>query len=168
MKGVSYALSGAVFLADQLSKWWIIEKVGLEARETIPVLPFFSLTWVENRGVSMGLLTADSDMGRWLLVALTAAIAVVVAYWIWREQRRGDMVALALVLGGALGNIVDRVRFGYVVDFVHLHLGQWSFYVFNVADAAISIGVVVLLVRALFGGPDSGHSDRRNERLHDA
>ncbi len=160
MKLAAYLLALAVFVLDQLSKWWIISVVGLEDRITVPVLSFFSLTWVENRGVSMGMLTAGSDTERWALVGVTGLIAVVVAVWIRREQLWPEALALGLVLGGALGNIVDRIRFGYVVDFVHLHVGQWSFYVFNVADAAISLGVVILLVRALIG-----RSDAPGERL---
>ena len=116
----------------------------------MPLLDIFDLRWVENRGVSMGFLTATSDLTRWLLVALTAAISVGVVFWLWREKRRDDTVALALVLGGALGNIVDRVRYGYVVDFADLHFGDWRpFLIFNVADAAITIGVLLLLFRAL-------------------
>lgn len=149
----AYALAALVFGLDQLAKWWIVAVVRLEERLTIPVLPVFSLTWVENRGVSMGLLAADSEVGRWLLVLLTATIAVVVALWIQREKQLPEQAALALVLGGALGNIVDRVRLGFVIDFVHLHAGRWSFYVFNVADAAISVGVFVLLVTALRARP---------------
>jgi signal peptidase II len=145
-----YAVAAAVFVADQLSKLWIIEGLGLAARPSVELLPVLSLTWVENRGVSMGLLQADDGFGRWALTVVTALIAAGVAYWIRRETNRFDLLALSLVLGGALGNIVDRVRFGYVVDFVHLHWGTWSFYVFNVADAAITIGVAILLTRALF------------------
>lgn len=168
MKAAAYVLAGIVFVLDQISKYWIVNVVQLETRVSIPVLPVFSLTWVENRGVSMGMMTADTEVGRWLLVALTAFIAIVVAFWIRREKQWPEALALGLVLGGALGNIVDRVRFGYVVDFVHLHAGPWSFYVFNVADAAITVGVVILLVRALFGRSDSGRSDSSSERLHDA
>lgn len=155
MKAFSYLLALVVFVADQLSKYWIIHMVELEARGTVPVLPFLSLTWVENRGVSMGMLTDGSELERWGLVALTGIIAIVVAFWIRREKHWPEAIALGLVLGGALGNIVDRVRFGHVVDFVHLHAGPWSFYVFNVADAAISVGVVILLVRALMGRSDT-------------
>jgi signal peptidase II len=156
----AYALAGLVFLVDQAVKYWVVAILRLEERVTMPVLPVFSLTWVENRGVSMGLLPADGELGRWLLVALTGVIAAVVAVWIRREERALEQVALALVLGGAIGNIVDRVRLGYVIDFLHLHVGHWSFYVFNVADAAITIGVVLLLWRSLFeSGP------RRRESL---
>lgn len=168
MKTFAYLLAAIVFVVDQLVKYWIVNIVQLESRVSIPVLPFFSLTWVENRGVSMGMMTAESEAGRWLLVGLTAVIAIVVAVWIRREKQWPEALALGLVLGGALGNIVDRIRFGYVVDFVHLHAGRWSFYVFNVADAAITVGVVILLLRALFGRSDSPGSSDSSERLHDA
>jgi signal peptidase II len=96
------------------------------------------------------MLRAETDLLRWLLVAFTGAIAIAVAVWMTREPKRPDQAALGLVLGGALGNIVDRIRFGYVVDFADLHFGEWRpFLVFNVADAAITFGVLILLARAL-------------------
>ena len=147
----AYLLALAIFAFDQITKWLMIGPLALRERGQIELLPIFNLTWVENRGISLGLFTADSELGRWLLVAMTAAIAVGVAWWIRREESRGDQFALALVLGGALGNIVDRVRFGYVVDFADLHFGAFRpFLVFNVADAAISIGVIILLIRAFW------------------
>ena len=128
----------------------VIGVLGLREKGLIDLLPFFDLRWVENRGVSMGFLTAASETQRWLLVAMTAAIAAGVLFWLWREKSRGDSIALSLVLGGALGNIVDRMRYGYVADFADLHFGEWRpFLIFNVADAAITIGVLLLLVRAL-------------------
>lgn len=145
-----YVVAAAIFVVDQLVKLWIIAGVGLQAKGSINLLPILSLTWVENRGVSMGLLQADGAKERWILTGVTALIAAGVAWWMRKETNRVDILALALVLGGALGNIVDRVRFGYVVDFVHVHVGAWSFYVFNVADAAITIGVAILLLRAFF------------------
>jgi signal peptidase II len=114
------------------------------------LLPFFNLTWAENYGVSMGMLTASSDFQRWALVALTGLIACAVLIWMFRETAKWDILALSLVLGGALGNIVDRAMHGYVVDFLDLHIGGFRpFLIFNVADACISIGVVILLARAL-------------------
>ena len=84
-----------------------------------------------------------------MLVGLTAAIALIVAVWMWREKLKGDVLALSLILGGALGNIVDRVRYGYVVDYADLHFGAFRpFYIFNLADACITIGVLILLARA--------------------
>jgi signal peptidase II len=147
---VSLSVALFVFLFDQLTKWIVTHPLQLHFRREIELVSFFDLRWVENRGVSLGLLTADGELGRWLLVGMTAAIATLVAAWLWREKRRDDSAALALVLGGALGNILDRARFGFVVDFADLHFGEWRpFLVFNVGDAAITIGVLLLLVRAL-------------------
>ena len=149
-----YLIALAIFVVDQVTKFAMIGPLALQARGQIVLLPIFNFTWTENRGISLGLGQATSDTERWLLVAVTAAIAVTVAWWIRREQQTADRFALALVLGGALGNIVDRVRLGFVVDFLDLHFGEWRpFLVFNVADAAISIGVVILLFRALFVRP---------------
>ena len=159
---LGYVVALLVFAADQLSKWIVTGPLDLQLVREIALLPVFNLTWTENYGISLGLFTADSDTGRWILVAVTAAIAIGVAVWIGREKQRGDQIALGMVLGGALGNILDRVRFGYVVDFADLHFRGWPeqlcwsyangacrpFLVFNVADAAISIGVVILLLRA--------------------
>ena len=149
-----YLFAIAIFIVDQLSKLIMIGPLALEQRGQIELLPIFNFTWTENRGISLGFAQAESDMQRWLLVAGTAIIAFIVAWWIRKEEKSGERMALALVLGGALGNIVDRVRLGYVVDFLDLHFGEWRpFLVFNVADAAISIGVVILLLRAIFIRP---------------
>ena len=146
---LAYTTALAIFILDQLTKWIVSVPLALQARGQIEILPIFNLTWVENNGISLGLLNATTPTGRWMLVAMTAAIAIGVAWWIVKEEKRGDQLALSLVLGGALGNIVDRVRHGYVVDFADLHFGAFRpFLVFNVADAAISIGVVILLLRA--------------------
>jgi len=146
--GVTVAV--VVFALDQLVKWVVAGPLHLKTLGQIEFFPIFNLTWVENYGVSLGLLTADSATGRWLLTGLTALIATVVAIWLWREKNRQDVIGLGLVLGGALGNILDRVRFGYVVDFADLHFGAFRpFLVFNIADAAITVGVLILLFRAL-------------------
>ncbi len=148
------ALSAAflIFVFDQATKWVVTYPLNLQGQpqKTIQITSFFNLKWVENRGVSLGLLSAEGELGRWLLVVMTAAIALFVTLWMWREKRRDDAIALGLILGGALGNIIDRARFGHVVDFADLHFGEWRpFLVFNVGDAAITIGVLLLLVRAL-------------------
>lgn len=158
-------VAALIFAADQISKYIVIVPFNLKARGQIELLPFFNLTWVENYGVSMGFLTASSATGQWLLIALTATIATGVLVWLWREPNRTDVLALGLILGGALGNITDRVRFGHVVDFADLHFGDFRpFLVFNVADAAITIGVVILLLRALLARekpkePRNEHAD---------
>lgn len=137
---------------DQLVKYSITYPLALQSRgeEGIELLPFFRLRWLENRGVSMGFFHADTDIMRWALVGMTLLIAAFVGVWMWREKARQDVAALGLVLGGAIGNIVDRVRLGYVVDYADLHFGEWRpFLIFNLADAAITIGVLILLARAL-------------------
>ena len=149
-RSVSLIIAFLVFALDQGVKWVVAYPLQIEFRGSIEIVDFFNLTFVPNNGVSLGLLWADDNVARWALVALTGAIAIFVTLWLWREKRRDDSTALALVLGGALGNIVDRVRLGYVLDYADLHFGTWRpFLVFNIADAAITIGVLLLLVRAL-------------------
>lgn len=155
--------AAAIFLLDQLIKYAVVYPLALESRQVIHLLPFFDLNFVRNYGVSMGFFRADSEVMRWALVGMTAAIAAVVAVWMWREKARDDVFALGLVLGGALGNIVDRVRFGYVVDFADFHIGGWRpFLVFNLADAAITIGVLILLARALLLRDKGEKVEKRN------
>ena len=143
-------IAAFIFIGDQIVKYWVLTTLDLRNRGQVEVIGIFNFTYVENHGVSLGMLTADSAMERWLLVAMTGAISIGVLVWLWREKNRQDVMALGLILGGALGNIVDRARFGYVVDYADLHFGDIRpFLVFNVADAAITIGVVILLMRAL-------------------
>jgi len=146
---LGFTIAAIIFALDQLSKWIVAGPLELQTVRQIVLLPIFNLTWTENNGISLGLFNAETEIGRWILVAVTGAIAIAVAIWIGREKSRGDQIALGMVLGGALGNILDRTRFGYVVDFADLHFGDFRpFLVFNVGDAAISIGVVILLLRA--------------------
>ena len=145
-----FALAGLVYAVDQFVKWLMIDPLMLRERGVIEVLPFFDLRWTENYGVSLGLFTAESEAGRWVLIAVTAAIAVTVLVWMLREKAKGDILALGMVLGGALGNITDRARFGHVVDYADLHFGTFRpFLIFNIADAAITIGVLIILARSL-------------------
>ena len=149
---VGLGIALLILLVDQAVKWLVTYVVQLRLRDdsTYEITSFFQLRWTENRGVSMGFLTAGSETERWLLVGLTVAISIFVLVWLWREKRRDDAVALGLVLGGAMGNITDRVRLGYVLDYADLHFGDiHPFLVFNVGDAAITIGVLLLLLRAL-------------------
>ena len=158
--GFSVAL--VVLILDQFMKWLVTWPLKLQDLHTLhmltgwpadrpdlPIIPIFGFSWVENIGISLGILNAHTELGRWMLVAVTSAIAIGVAVWIGREKLRGDQLALGMILGGALGNILDRTRHGYVVDFLDLHFGVYRpFLVFNVGDAAISIGVAILLLRA--------------------
>lgn len=166
--GFSVAL--VVFVLDQLVKWAVTGPLGLnEIGDQLVLLPIFNFTYTQNEGISLGLLNATNPVGRWMLVLLTSAIAIGVAVWIGREKNRLDQFALGMVLGGALGNILDRVRFGYVVDFADLHFGAFRpFLVFNVGDAAISIAVVILLLRAFLARKDHGEGHEPKETIEHA
>ena len=146
-----FALAALIFLLDQASKYAALNPLALPEGRVIDLLPIFRLIYVENHGISLGLLTANSATARWILVVITAVISLGAAFWLARESNRTEALGLGLIVGGAAGNVLDRVRFGYVVDFLNLHFGGWSpFLVFNVADAAITMGVIVLLARAVF------------------
>jgi signal peptidase II len=154
-------LASFLFIADQAVKFIMIGPLALQSRRQIHLLSFFDFTYAENRGVSMGFLEAGSEAERWLLVALTAGIAGIVAVWMWREKLRGEVLALSMVLGGALGNIVDRIRYGYVIDYADLHFGSFRpFYIFNLADACITIGVLILLARAFLIREKTAENDK--------
>ena len=147
---IGLAIAVLLFAADQAFKGYILHGLKLQLGQSHYLLPIFNYTLTHNYGVSLGMFTAQSDGQRWALVAVTGAIALVVTIWMLRERKIGDIVPLALVLGGALGNIKDRYDLGYVVDFLDLHFGEWRpFLVFNVADAAITIGVLIILARSL-------------------
>ena len=156
-------VAGVIYGTDQWIKMQVAGPWGVQAAsqhagrmgirdEGVSIgLPFFKLTWTENYGVSLGMLTAQSQEMRYLLVAVTSLIALVVFVWIMREKARLDLFALALVLGGALGNIYDRATRGFVVDYADFHIGEWRpFLIFNLADAAITVGVLIILARSLF------------------
>lgn len=145
-------VAAGIFLADQASKLWILFVVRLEDTGPWPLLPFLEFVMVWNRGISYGLLQQSSDLGRWALVVLSLVASVWLARWLRSAQRRLEAFALGLIIGGALGNAVDRAVYGAVADFVHLFWGQLSWYVFNLADAAIVVGVLLLMYDTLRQG----------------
>jgi signal peptidase II len=147
----------AVFALDQASKLWLLFSVGLAENGPFAVLPFMDIVLAWNRGISYGLFQQYSAVGRWGLVAVSFVAAVWLGRWMWREPRRLTVVALALIIGGALGNGVDRAVYGAVVDFVHLHWGRFSWYIFNVADAAIVVGVAALLYESFRPAAKAAH-----------
>jgi signal peptidase II len=155
-RSIGFLVALLVLALDQLAKWFVTGPLGVNyVGAEHYLLPIFQFTYTQNNGISLGLLNATTELGRWMLVALTGAIALGVAFWMGREENRVDQVALGMVLGGALGNILDRTLHGYVVDFADLHFGQWRpFLIFNVGDAAISIAVVILLLRAFLSRKD--------------
>ncbi len=143
-------IAGAIVVADQLVKWWIVGDV-MNPPRVIEVTPFFNLVMVWNRGVSFGAFNTASPAMSWALTALALAIAAGLLAWLWRAKSRLIAVALGLVIGGALGNVIDRVRLGAVADFLDFHVGGYHWPAFNLADAAITIGVGLILLEALLG-----------------
>ena len=151
-RAIGLVLAAAIYALDRYVKWLVEGPLGLlHERDHMDLLPFFDLTRTHNLGVSLGMFPASSPEMRWGLVAVTGLIALVVFVWLLRERKLWDIAGLALILGGALGNIQDRYRLGFVLDYADFHIGEFRpFLIFNVADAAITIGVLIILARALF------------------
>jgi signal peptidase II len=141
-------LAAVVIVLDQAAKYWILAVLKLEEGQTIPIAGPLQLTGVWNRGVSFGLLRADHDLVRWGFVAFSCIVALVLASWVRKAQRPLFGAALGLLIGGAIGNAIDRVRFGAVTDFVDVSRLHFP-WVFNVADAAINVGIACLLLDML-------------------
>lgn len=139
-------------VADQASKLYLLYVYDLPLHDPLELGRFLTLTVVWNRGISYGLFQQGTEFGRWLLVAIAAISAVVLGYWMAKAGNRLLAVSLGIIIGGAVGNGIDRVLHGAVFDFIHLHAGEWSWYVFNVADAAIVIGVIGLIWEAYVSG----------------
>jgi len=140
-----------VVIADQLTKWAIIEWVPLYDR--VPLNAFINLTHQQNAGAAFSFLATAGGWQRWFFVVLAAIVSTVIAVWIWRIRNDRQTLlsaGLALVLGGAIGNLIDRIVLGYVTDFVQVWFGDWAFPSFNVADAGISVGAALLIIDALF------------------
>ncbi len=143
-----------VLLLDQVSKLAILEWVK-PAAAGIPITGFLAIVLVWNRGMSFGLLNLADAWVPWILGAISIAVAIALVWWLTRARRWLVIAGLGLVLGGAIGNLVDRLLYGAVVDFVLLHVGRWHWPAFNVADSAITLGVIALLWDSLFGVRES-------------
>lgn len=154
------AVAAVVIVADQVTKWAIIEWVALYER--IPLNSFINLTHQRNTGAAFSFLADAGGWQRWFFVVLAVIVSVVIAVWLWRirDQRQAILAAgLALVLGGAIGNLIDRVAQGYVTDFIQVWFGDWAFPSFNVADAGISVGAAFLIIDALFFSGRTGAAE---------
>jgi lipoprotein signal peptidase len=164
LRGLGLAAALAVFIADQASKAWIVDGLRLPERISVAVLPFLNFTWVENRGITFGMFGGFGALGPILLTVVALAVVAALGVWLWRAERALPAAALGAIAGGAVGNVLDRLRLGYVVDFLHAHAAGYSWYVFNLADAAIVCGVAALVLDGMRSRPEG---DKRNERLAD-
>ena len=147
MPRLGLAVAAGVAVADQLVKWWLTGVVA-GAPQGIELTGFLNLVKVENRGISFGLF-GDGALPPWLLAAFAAAVAIALGVWLMRAEGRWLVLALGLIIGGAVGNIVDRLRFGAVADFLDFHIGAYHWPAFNLADASITVGIALLLIDAL-------------------
>ncbi len=132
-----------------LIEWYLDTPVKLPFAE-ISFIPFFNIVMVWNQGISFGMFSGGSETGKWLLIGLAFFITLWFGAWLLKTQSRMQAIAIAMVIGGAIGNVIDRFRFGAVIDFIDFHVGSWHFPAFNVADSSICIGVGILIVHTLF------------------
>lgn len=148
------------FILDRVSKWWFIDVYELPLKGTVEILPIFDVVMVWNRGVSFGFLSANDDFGRWALVAMNLAIVAVLLYWLRSAKNIMLSSAIGLVIGGAFGNIYDRIKFGAVADFFQFHWQDWYFAVFNIADSFIFIGAMLLIFNSTFSNDVEGEKEK--------
>ncbi len=145
------SVASLVVAADQATKWAIVEWVQLYGK--VPLNSFMNLTHQQNTGAAFSFLAGAGGWQRWFFVVLATGVSAVIVGWLWQSRKQGPVVLMAglgLVLGGAVGNLIDRARLGYVTDFIQVWFGNWAFPSFNVADAAISVGAALLILDALF------------------
>jgi len=153
-----------VYLMDQASKTWAVRRLRFEDRTVISGV--LDLVYAENRGIAFGQLQEGGAFGRWFFVMLATAAAFAVLYYFFRTPRNDDRIlgACALLLAGILGNLTDRVRFGFVIDFILLHAGQYHWPTFNVADASISVGALLLAYDLIFRSRKTKEESLRNQQ----
>jgi len=144
---------------DQAHKYWMLHVVDIANTQPIVVTSFFNLVLTWNRGISYGLFQQDTATGRWVLFAITVLAGLALAVWLSRTRRIFPALSLGLVLGGAIGNGIDRVYYGAVADFFHFHIHGFSWYVFNFADIWIVAGVIGLLYDSVLGRPNDAAND---------
>jgi len=143
------AVTAMVLAVDQLTKWWIVFTV-MQPPRVIEVTPFFNLVMGWNYGVSFGMLNSVPELGAWLLPGAVVAITAVLVVWLYRVDRLRPAIGLGLIIGGAIGNLIDRLRFGAVADFLDFYAWGHHWPAFNAADSAITVGAVVLILDSLF------------------
>jgi signal peptidase II len=150
-RALGVAVAILTLAADQANKLWLIFVYGVERRQPIALTPFLDVVFAKNPGISYSLFSAKTEFQRYALLAVTLAATAFLIAWAWRVKTRLVALALGLIVGGALGNAYDRLAYGFVADFYHFHVKSFSWYVFNLADAAIVVGVAILIFDSLFG-----------------
>ena len=149
---LGFALALLALIADQTHKWWMLHVFRIQDKGTVTVTPFFDLVMVWNKGISYGLFAQDSRAGQAVLIGFACVAVVVLAIWLARTHSALVAAAIGLIIGGAIGNAIDRYVYGAVADFFAFHAFGYEWYVFNIADAAIVAGVIGLIYDTLFPG----------------
>ena len=147
------SIAGAVIVLDQLVKWWVVSVV-MQPPRVIELTGFLNLVMTWNHGISFGLFAGEVEAMPIILIGVAAAVVAVLVVWLIRADRLVVAVWLGSVIGGAVGNVVDRVRVGAVAEFIDVHVGLWHWPAFNVADSAITVGVTLIVIDGLFGRRD--------------
>ena len=142
-------VASAVIILDQATKWWVVT-IFMNPPRVVDVWPFFSVVMVWNRGVTFGFLGDAPFWGRWALVGLSLAIVAILLLWLRRAETKWRAAAIGLIIGGAVGNVIDRVNYGAVADFLDFHVTGYHWPAFNFADSAITLGVAIMFFDALF------------------
>ncbi|WP_245290872.1 signal peptidase II [Methyloligella halotolerans] len=137
-------------ILDQANKLWLIFSYDIAEKAPVTLAPFFDLVMVWNRGISYGLLQQDSDFGRWALIVFALGVSIGLALWLFRLETRLAAISVGLIIGGAIGNAIDRIAYGAVADFYSMQIFGFDWYVFNLADCWVVAGVVGLLYDSLF------------------
>ena len=145
-----FLVAAATLVVDQANKLWLLNVFDITMRQPVRVGPFLDIVMARNPGISYSLLSAHSPTARWALAGFTAAATLLIGFWLWRTGTRVVATGLGLILGGALGNAIDRFSYGWVADFYYFHVGSFHWYIFNLADVAIVVGVALLLFDSLF------------------
>lgn len=171
-KSKGLLLAFVVLIADQLSKWWVVtqflkvqqqdnfaqwlvQKSEQAAYVAKPITSFLNIVMVWNPGVSFGLMQTNTVYVFWALTAMALAVSLGFLVWLWRDPRPVRGVTVGLIVGGALGNVLDRIRYDAVIDFIDVYAGKYHWPAFNVADSAIVVGVVILLIETIFFSKDN-------------
>ena len=151
---IGWAVVLTVLVADQVSKWWILRLFQDADYPVFEITPFFNIVLAWNPGISFGMFGNAGAYGVEILIGLTALIAVGLAVWLMRAETRLTALSLGGIIGGALGNLIDRIRFGAVTDFLDVHVLGYHWPAFNVADSAIVVGAGLIMWESLFGGDE--------------
>ena len=142
-------LAVLVLLTDQASKYWVLHGAHLNDGHILTLLPVLNFVLVWNRGITFGLFTSNGGGAKLILAAIALVVVTALLVWLWRSRSLVTTLCIGAIAGGAIGNVADRLRYGAVVDFIQAHLGAWSWYVFNIGDAAIVCGVIALMAESL-------------------